>query len=273
MHVGSVLRIKPPSGRFYLNTTTDTPVVLIAGGIGITPMMSMLQWLVRNQPTRVVHLFYAVRNGYEHAFKGTLEALALNHPCFKLHVAYSRPASEDRLGEYFQFSGRIDTALLETVLGGHDYQFYLCGPAGLMNTLVPALLDWGAPENQVHFEAFGPSTVRKGATSTTALTASAGVQGTHGGDALIAAGNALPIRFEKSGRTLEWSGSDESLLDFAENHGVEINSGCRSGGCGCCEVRLISGEVQYERQPDHDIAPGHCLLCVGKPKTALTLEA
>ncbi|MEI6117018.1 MAG: FAD/NAD(P)-binding oxidoreductase, partial [Burkholderiales bacterium] len=140
VHVGNVLKIKPPSGHFYLDTKAETPVVLIAGGIGITPMMSMLQWLVQHQPAREVHLFYGVRNGYEHAFKAELQALAATHPQFHLQVVYSRQEPEDRLSEDFDFAGRIDTTLLTRVLGGHDYQFYLCGPSALMNTLVPALL-------------------------------------------------------------------------------------------------------------------------------------
>ncbi len=259
VHVGNVLRIRSPSGHFFLDTTTDMPVVLIAGGIGITPMMSMLQWLVEHEPGRLVHLFYGVRNGYEHAFKDQLRALAATHPQFHLHVVYSRQAPEDRIGEDFHFAGRIDVALLASVLGGVGYQFYLCGPSALMNTLVPALLDWGLPDNQLHFEAFGPSTVRKGSVSATTQRAPDGER--------------LEIRFEKSGRMLEWTGADENLLDFAEKHGVEVNSGCRSGGCGCCETRLISGEVHYVQPPDHDIAPGHCLLCAAKPTSALILEA
>ena len=81
------------------------------------------------------------------------------------------------------------------------------------------------------------------------------------------------MRFRRSGRTLVWDGQDENLLDFAERHGVAVDSGCRSGGCGTCETKLVSGTVRYAREPDHDVAPGHCLLCVGRPESALVLEA
>ena len=77
------------------------------------------------------------------------------------------------------------------------------------------------------------------------------------------------MQFRRSGRTLTWDGQDASLLDFAERHGVAVESGCRSGGCGSCETRLSSkASVQYEHAPDHDVAPGHCLLCVGRPAIA-----
>jgi ferredoxin len=83
----------------------------------------------------------------------------------------------------------------------------------------------------------------------------------------------MEVRFQRSGRTLTWDGKDTSLLDFAERHGVEVESGCRSGGCGSCETRLLEGAVQYEHAPDHDVAPDHCLLCVGRPSSPLVLEA
>jgi ferredoxin len=83
---------------------------------------------------------------------------------------------------------------------------------------------------------------------------------------------ALDIRFNRSGRTLVWNGQDNNLLDFAERQGVPVESGCRSGSCGSCETKLISGTVTYAEKPDYDIADGHCLLCVGKPQTPLVLE-
>jgi len=79
--------------------------------------------------------------------------------------------------------------------------------------------------------------------------------------------------FRKSARTLVWDGKDASLLDFAERHDVTIESGCRSGSCGTCEVKLIAGTVRYAEKPDHEITPGHCLLCVGFPDSPLELEA
>jgi len=83
----------------------------------------------------------------------------------------------------------------------------------------------------------------------------------------------VEVHFRRSGRTLTWDGQDDNLLDFAERHGVEVDSGCRSGGCGACETKMLSGTVRYGGKPDHDVAAGHCLLCVGAPTSALELEA
>jgi uncharacterized protein len=115
------------------------------------------------------------------------------------------------------------------------------------------------PQKDVHFEAFGPATVRLDSAPAT--------------DAAGLSGLPFDIRFRRSGRTLAWNGEDANLLDFAERHGVVVSSGCRSGSCGSCETGFADGAVHYEHTPDYEVRPGHCLLCVGKPESALVLEA
>ncbi len=257
VQVGDILDVKAPAGHFFIDPDATVPAVLVAGGIGITPMMSMLRWCLVAQPQRPVHLFYGLRNGSEHAFKHELEEIARAHPHCRLHVAYSRPAATDRQGTDFQHAGHVDAALLRKVLPHGRHQFYICGPAAMMETLVPALADWGVPREDIHFEAFGPASVR---TSSTA-------------EPVPAAPESAAVQFARSGRTLVWSGQDANLLDFAERHGIAMESGCRSGGCGSCATRLVSGSVGYAQQPDHDLAPGYCLPCVGTPLSPLVLEA
>lgn len=257
VRIGDVLRVKAPSGHFFIDPDASVPAVLIGGGIGITPMMSMLHWCIANQPQRPVHLFYGLRNSDEHAFKVQLEELAATHPALKLHVVYSRPASADVLGRDHQYAGHVDVELLRKALPHGRHKFYVCGPPAMMQTLVPALAEWGVPVADIHYEAFGPASVKLPGTEAAPQPAVSDVQ----------------VQFQRSGRTLAWSGSDASLLDFAERHGIAVESGCRSGGCGSCETRVLHGTVAYEHAPDHDVAPGHCLLCVGRPTTSLVLEA
>ena len=257
--VGDVLKVRAPSGHFFIDPDPAVPAVLIAGGIGITPMMSMLSWCQAKQPGRTVHLYYGLRNGGDHAFKGQLEQFARENPRVKLNIVYSRPASTDRPGDDFQHTGHVDLALLQRTLPHGRHQFYICGPAAMMDTLVPSLAEWGAPDQDIHFEAFGPASVRKSSVTTP--------------PASVAGATGVNVRFNRSGRELAWSGQDSNLLDFAERHGLTVDSGCRSGGCGSCETRLVSGSVVYDRRPDHDISPGCCLLCVGRPESPLVLEA
>jgi ferredoxin-NADP reductase len=257
VHAGDTLQLRAPSGHFHLDMDSQTPVVLVAGGIGITPMVSMLRWCLQNQPQRAVHLYYGVRNSAEHAFKDTLEDMADRLPHIQLYMVYSKPLPEDREGADFQHQGHVDLALLQRTLPRGEQQFYLCGPSAMMESLVPALAQWGVAARDIHFEAFGPASVRL----PTEASASAEV--------------ALPVavNFRRSGRTLEWQGKHASLLDFAEAHGIQVESGCRSGSCGSCVSSIISGTVDYASAPDFNLAPGQCLLCVGKPRDALTLDA
>jgi len=257
VQVGDILRVKAPAGHFFIDPDPSLPVVLIGGGIGITPMMSMLRWCTAQQPQRMVHLYYGLRNSSEHAFKQLLEETAASHPALRLNVVYSRPGEFDLQGRDYQHQGHVDVELLRRTLPHGHHQFYVCGPPAMMQTLVPALAEWGVPVADIRYEAFGPASVRMPGAA----------------DAAVPAPAVVEVRFQRSGRTLNWEGRDASLLDFAERHGVEVESGCRSGGCGSCETRLLEGTVQYEHAPDHDVAPGHCLLCVGRPSSPLVLEA
>ncbi len=252
---GDVLKVKAPAGHFFIDPVATVPVVLIAGGIGITPIMSMLRWCLAEQPASTMHLFYGVRNGGEQAFKQLLEQLAMQHANVHLNVVYSRPEAGELAGRDYQHEGRVDVELLRRALPHGRHQFYVCGPPALMETLVPALVEWGVPRADLHFEAFGPATVRLPGESAAGLV------------------EPVEVRFTRSGRTLVWDGQDASLLDFAERHGVSIESGCRAGGCGTCETKVVSGTVRYGSKPDHDVTVGRCLLCVGIPGSALVLEA
>jgi len=256
VRVGDILRVKAPAGHFFIDPDPAVPVVLIGGGIGITPMMSMLRWCMARQPQRVVHLYYGLRNSREHAFRQQLEEYAASHPALHLNIVYSRPGESDLMGRDYQHEGHVDVELLRRTLPHGRHQFYVCGPPAMMETLVPALAAWGVPVDDIRYEAFGPASVKL-----------------HGAPAAAPTAIGVEVRFQRSGRTLTWDAKDESLLDFAERHGIEVESGCRSGGCGSCETRLVEGSVHYDHAPDHDVAPGHCLLCVGRPSSSLVLEA
>jgi ferredoxin len=133
----------------------------------------------------------------------------------------------------------------------------------MLQSLVPALEEWGVPDGRIHFEAFGPASIpRKSATFA--------LPGATLGDDKA---NAVPVTFAKSGKKETWTPGMGSLLDFAESHGIVVSSGCRAGSCGSCQTSIRAGEVAYSQAPDFDPEPGSCLLCVCTPKTAVTLEA
>jgi len=264
--VGSQLQVRAPAGHFYLEHS-DAPVVLVGGGIGITPMLSMLNWCLAAQPGRELWLFYGVRNQAELVMQAHLQALATEHANFHLHLCLSNPQAGETdaatADPVHCHHSRVDVALLRRLLPLKPYHFYICGPTPLLQSLVPALEDWGVPEGRIHFEAFGPASIprKRPAPATPASRQANDTQVT------------LNVKFAKSGRQARWAPGMGSLLEFAESLGIAVNSGCRAGACGSCQTPIHAGEVVYSQTPDFDPEPGNCLLCVCTPKTALTLEA
>ncbi len=254
---GSRLLIKPPYGQFHLQSEQALPVVLIGGGIGITPMLSIVNTLLQQGSEREIWLFYGLQNSQSHVMKQHLSILAESHANFHLHVCYSNPGENDQLGVDYQHQGRVDVALLRNTLNMTRYQFYICGPGAMMQSMVSGLQGWGIPDHDIYYEAFGPSSInppKKAPIQTPEL-----ISGS--------------VTFSKSDKCLDWDSSYNSLLEFAEDHHIEIESGCRSGNCGACQTPVQSGNLDLIQNPDFDIPPGHCLMCISTPRGNLTLDA
>ena len=261
VHEGDILAVKAPAGHFYWDTAGNDPIVLIGSGIGITPMLSILNTCIHSDSKREIWLYYGVRNSDEHIMKDYLEEVVKTHQNLHLHVVYSKPKAQDINGTDYHHEGRIDVTLLRLTLLLKPYQFYVCGPKQMMEMLVPDLRDWGVPDSNLHYETFGPSSLTKPekqrpSTKEAETTSS-----------------ELTVAFSQSGKTYQWNSSAASLLEFAEANGIAIDSGCRAGSCGCCQTTVKSGEVEYVQSPDIDPEPGTCLLCISVPKTHLTLSA
>jgi ferredoxin-NADP reductase len=264
--VGTKLQVRAPAGHFYIDSG-NAPVVLIGAGIGITPMLGMLNWSLAMQPRREVWLFYGVRSRAELVMQAQLQALSAQYPDFHLHICLSDPQPGDLdeypLGTVQLHHGRVDVELLRHLLPLKPYHYYICGPTPMLQTLVPALEDWGVPNGRIHYEAFGPASIPR----------KSSVSASSDATQLKDKGGAVIVTFAKSGKQGTWEPGMGSLLDFAEAHGISVNSGCRAGGCGTCQTLISKGEVAYTKAPDFDPEPGSCLLCVCTPKTEITLEA
>ncbi len=257
---GDILDVRAPAGHFSLDVSDPEPVVLIGGGIGITPMMSMLSALVAQKSRREIWLFYGVRNRRDHVFAQDLATLAREHPYLRLRVCYSQPEDHERLGEDYHIKGRVSIDLLKKELPSNNYLFYYCGPGPMMEALTNDLKAWGVPETHLHFEAFGPSSVKRVSATTTATET-------------VATPFRCAVTFRKTGKTVPWSGAHASLLELAESAGVVIASGCRAGNCGTCVVATKSGEVTYLQPPGTPPEAGTCLACIAQPKGDLVVDA
>lgn len=258
VRAGDILEAQAPRGNFHL--TDDTrPVVLIAAGIGITPLLSMVATLLHRDDQRKIILFYGVRSSAEHAFRDCLSVWAADNNRLHYLPCYSQPLMEDRSHKDIALDRRVDVELVRRTLPDPDFPCYVCGPTAFMDDMITGLRQWGVADRDLHFEAFGPSTVRRPVTTV------ADISG---------ASVAAKVRFEQSGGNAEWKEELGSLLDLADSEGIHLPSGCRSGNCGVCATRLLAGQVRYLELPTAPVDPGFCLTCVARPDSAeLTLDA
>jgi ferredoxin-NADP reductase len=257
---GDILDVKAPGGHFKLELAQERPVVLIGGGVGVTPMLSMLNAIVASGSKREAWFFYGVRDRGEHVQKEHLEKIAEENENVHLHICYSRPGKEDRLGQDYQHGERVSADLFKRVLPSNNFEYYLCGPGPFMTSITEGLKAWGVPESNVFYEAFGPGSVPKKTAPATATSAEAV--------------KPIQVNFSKSGKICEWTpAGDVTLLELAEANGVPIPSQCRTGSCQTCLVAVKSGEVSYPKDLNAPPEGGSCLTCMGRPKSAVVLDA
>lgn len=258
---GDILDCQSPRGDFFLKPEERAPAVLIGGGIGITPMMSMLVRLLEVNPSREVWLFYGLRSSADHAFKARFEELAAQNENIRLCICYSRPGKDDVEGTDYQYAERVTVDLFKKALPSSNYEFYICGPPPMMATLPDSLKEWGVPDSRVFMEAFGPASAPKKKKAPPKEEKSG------------AAATAAPkVKFTRSDKEVEWSDAFDSILDFGEDQGVSMDSGCRAGNCGACEVALLGGKVSCV-SAGAEIADGSCLACIAVPDGDIVIDA
>ena len=158
MAEGDTLEIGPPCGEFFLNVKDrhERPLVLLAAGIGITPIMSILKATLNAMPSREIILIHGCLNDDVQPFKPFIDQLALEHPNLKTHYRYSDMAQDDVLAEENCSAGMVDAELIESLIPSRHADYYFCGPKPFMVNIYQDLLVWGIPASQVHFEFFGP---------------------------------------------------------------------------------------------------------------------
>ena len=140
VQLGTRLCVKAPHGKFYLDPDDDSPVVLLSGGVGLTPMISMLNAIVESRSKRTVWYVHGARDGREHAMGPHVRRLAAEHDNVGVHISYSRPRSEDIEGRDYDRRGHVSIDLLKELLPPAAYDFYLCGPTPFMKSLYNGLL-------------------------------------------------------------------------------------------------------------------------------------
>jgi len=262
--VGDRIEAMAPRGAFTLDTASNRPVLMLSGGVGITPMLAMLGALFpddgvahRLRPTWFIH---AARNGCELAFGRVLRTLAERYPSLSLHLYLSQPDAADELEVGYDSAGRIDADLLRRVLPLDDYEVYLCGPDGFMRTTFWALRRLGVAKERIHYEFFGPGTVLDDSVEPAAAATE------------LVELAPQTVHFARAGKTVQWRPEQGSLLALAEQAGLSPAYSCRSGLCGSCATRIVTGEVVYPNPSLAQPRSGEALICCARPGSELVLD-
>jgi Flavodoxin reductases (ferredoxin-NADPH reductases) family 1 len=145
---GDNLQINAPLGNFILKDS-EKPLVLIGGGIGITPMLTMAYDAVNSD--RKIHFIYSIPNSTHHSFKE--ETVKLHNNNFKSNVFYTRPKENEKLGKDFDVQGRISEKWMIDNLP-KDGDFYFCGPVPFMKTVYHNLISMAIEKENINFEMF-----------------------------------------------------------------------------------------------------------------------
>lgn len=246
LHTGANIEAYLPDGKFFLDLADSKHSVLIAGGIGITPLRAMVQKFIfeidhTTTSAKSMSLFYAAKSLDKMCFHDEFKKLAEDFPAFRFYPIFSQTAPHCEIP-----TGRLSVEMLQHRLRDEiSVQYYMCGPVGMMEGIVSDLIQAGVPENAIHREQFGVGA---------ALETDEIFQ--------IDLGGGKTICFEQQ----------RSLLEALEQNEIEIESECRSGECGQCKLKLHAGKVKQLISPDVALASNEILACCCVPVSDLHIE-
>jgi ferredoxin-NADP reductase/Fe-S-cluster-containing hydrogenase component 2 len=252
---GDEIEIEAPNGAFYFTGKDADRVLLIGGGVGITPMMSVARYLTETGWPGIVHLILSFRTPRDFIFRDEITELEARNTKLRVTVTMSKP---DNSEPWSGARGHIDAALLSaTVPDIASHRAHICGPPPMMDAVKAVLAGLGVAEGQIRTEAFG--TVKRDPAAKSAVSPEV----------------AGKVFFQDSNTTAPvFSGS--TILDAADQAGVFIDNACRSGTCGSCRVKLAKGAVQMaveDALSGEDKTEGYILACQAEITGDVVIDA
>lgn len=266
VRIGDIIEARAPDGGFTIEASETRPAVMLAAGIGITPLLSMLRHIVyeglRKRYTRPTWLFYATRTKDDRAFEKEIDRLVA---CGQAAIHLIRVLTDPRgaiAGTDYDRTGRIDIALLRETLAFDDYDFYLCGPSSFTQSIYDGLTGLNVADDRIHAEAFGPSTlVRRAPTVSKEV------------DQAAPADRPVSVQFLASAKETVWRPGSGTLLELAEEIGLSPEFSCRAGSCGSCRTKMAAGEATYTKPVSAPVSVGEVLLCCAVPAATTDPDA
>ena len=258
LKVGDIIEAGGPVGKFTFDGTEADSIVLISGGVGITPMVSISRYLTEQSWPGDIFFIYVCRTPVDYILADAIAALEHENPRLRVVITMTRPEGTDWKGP----RGHLTKELLtQTVPDLTSRRIHLCGPIPMMDATKALLAELGVPPDQLKTEAFGTPRPSPAAAGTTAKpTASAT------GPLVTFSNNSKSANIQDG----------QTVLELSEELGIGIQFSCRVGTCGVCKVKMTSGEVTMAVEDSLDAddkTNGIILACQAIPKGDIAVEA
>jgi ferredoxin-NADP reductase len=265
---GDLLQCSGPAGSFIFTGRECKCILLIGGGVGVTPLMGVLRFLLDRSWSGDIFLLYACRTPADIIFREELDYLQRRHKNLRVVVTISRAEGTDWKGP----TGRITKELItESVPDLPTRYVHICGPVPMMEATKQVLADLGVPRERIKVEAFGPAAGKVERMPTPQALGPA-----DGGAEIATLAVSLPtVTFSKSDKSAPLP-PDNVILEVAEENGVDIDYSCRVGTCGVCRIKMTSGDVTMEVEDGlepGDMENGIILACMAKSTGNVSVEA
>ncbi len=252
---GEKLRLSAPSGVFTFDGSESDSIVLIGGGVGITPLMTVIRYLTDRAWPGEITLLYSCRTSNLFIFREELEFLQHRHANLKVVATMTRDPGTDWMG----LQGHITKEMIAgSVPDIGNRRIHVCGPPPMMDALGSMLADLKVPPGNIRTEAFGPAAKPRPTRERAAPVPESG----------------FAVKFSRSGKSGK-CGDGQTVLDVADELGIEIDNSCRVGTCGSCMVELVSGSAHMPCEDGldpEDKEAGFVLACQAEPDSDLVVE-
>lgn len=250
--VGSTILLSEPIGYFHLPVNNQNPLVLISGGVGITPMLSIAEYVTDRMPERQIYFIHSSINRDVQPMLDRLQYFKATNENFKLVIFHSDPLEDELIDIDYDYRGFVTKERLPQI---NHAEYMVCGPVAFMETIFIFLSEFEISEDKIHFEFFQSPKA---------------VESKQPGKDEVSSG--IKVTLVKSGKVLFWQEGGGTLLELIESAGLQPDNSCRMGTCSTCQTRLVGGTFQYEPEPFMEPEAGNVLICCAVPTSNVEID-